>query len=63
VNVVKSGATRIAKNEQALIDAINLYYLYPETDQLNREKLMQLQVSKPLEGTSKRIVAALFEWT
>jgi hypothetical protein len=63
VNVAKSGATRIAKNEQALIDAINLYYLYPETDQLNREKLMELQVSKPLEGTSKRIAAALFKWT
>jgi hypothetical protein len=63
VHVEKSGGTRIVKNGQQLIDTINLYYLYPETDQLNRKKLMQLQVSKLLAGTSKRIVAALFKWT
>lgn len=62
-NVEKSGATKIAKNEQELIDAINLYYVNPEEDQLNRRKLIQLQVSKPLKNTSKRIVAALFKWT
>lgn len=63
VNLEKSGATRIAKNEQELIDVINLYYLSPETDQLNRKNLMKLQVGKPLEGTSRRIVDALLKWT
>jgi CDP-glycerol glycerophosphotransferase (TagB/SpsB family) len=62
VHVEKSGATRIVKNETELIAAIYRYYINPDVDQDNRKKLMQLQVSRPLAGTSKRIVDTLLRW-
>jgi hypothetical protein len=62
VHVEKSGATRIVKNETELIAAIYRYYINPDVDQDNRKKLMQLQVSRPLAGTSKRIVDTLLIW-
>lgn len=58
----KSGATRIVKNEQELLEAIHLYYFNPEVDWLKRKKLLELQVSRPVEGTSKRIVDILLKW-
>jgi len=61
-NIVKSKATKIVKNQQELINAINLYLnnsaLYSE----NRKELLQLQVSKPLENTGKRIAETLMKW-
>ncbi len=63
VNVVNSKATQIAKNESELVSAINLYLDNPEKDAQNRQELLQLQVSKPLAGTGKRIAQTLFEWS
>jgi hypothetical protein len=62
-NVVNSNATRIVEDKQALIDAINLYLEYPETDAENRKQLIQMQIGKPLEGTSKRIATILRKWS
>ena len=62
VNVVNSHATRIVKNEAELINSINDYLLNPDADRENRKQFNQLQVGKPLEGTSKRIAERLKTW-
>lgn len=62
VNVVNSQATKIVKNESELINAINNYLQNPAADAGNRKELLQLQVSKPLEGTGKRIAQTLLKW-
>ena len=62
-NVVNSNATKIVKNSQELLDAINLYLENPTLDSENRKQLLQMQVSKPLEGTGKRIAETLYKWT
>lgn len=62
-NVVNSKATRIVKNEQELIDGIKLYLEKPNTDSENRKELIQMQIGKPLEGTSQRIAATLKKWS
>jgi CDP-glycerol glycerophosphotransferase (TagB/SpsB family) len=63
VNVVTSNATKIVKNQEELIAAINLYLKEPNLDSQNREQLLQLQVSKPLVNTGKRIAESLVKWT
>lgn len=62
VNVVESGATRIVKNEAQLLNAINEYLAEPQKDAAQRAQLLQLQVSKPLQGTGKRIAQTLLAW-
>jgi hypothetical protein len=62
-NVVNSNATRIVKFKQELIDAINLYLEFPDTDLENRKQLIKMQIGKPLEGTSKRIATTLLKWS
>lgn len=62
-NVVNSNATRVVMNEQELIDAINIYIKHPDTDAANRKELIQLQIGKPLEGTSERIATTLKKWS
>lgn len=62
-NVVNSNATRIVKKEKELIETIILYLENPETDLENRKQLIQLQIGKPLEGTSKRIATILKKWS
>lgn len=57
--VVNSNATQIVKNENELIDAIVLYFEHPDKDEVNRKQLIQLQIGKPLQGISKRIVTTL----
>jgi len=61
--VVNSNATRIVKNEQELIEAINLYLVNPDVDLENRKQLVQMQIGKPLEETSKRIAEVLKSWS
>jgi hypothetical protein len=63
VNVVNSQSTKIVKNEQELIISINQYLANPTADAENRKQFNQLQVGKPLEGTSKRIAEKLKAWT
>lgn len=62
VNVVNSKATKIAKNQEELISAINLYLENSNLDSENRKQLLQLQVSKPLINTGKRIAETLLKW-
>lgn len=62
VNVVNSNATKIVKNKQELITAINAYLENSNLDLLNREQLLQLQISKPLPHTGKRIAEVLLKW-
>jgi hypothetical protein len=62
VNVVDSNATKIAKNQDELISAINLYLENSNLDSENRKQLLQLQVSKSLSGTGKRIAETLVKW-
>ena len=63
VNVVKSNATKIATNQEELIHAINLYLENQNLHSDNRKKLLQLQVSKPLYNTGKRIAETLLKWS
>lgn len=62
-NVVNSKATRIVKNKQELIDAIDVYLKDQGADAENRKQLIQMQIGKPLEGTSKRIAETLLKWS
>ncbi|MEC4004400.1 hypothetical protein OX283_007015 [Flavobacterium sp. SUN052] len=61
--VVKSGATKVVLNENELITAINSYLNDSNLDCTNRKQLLQLQVSKPLLGTGKRIAETLLKWS
>lgn len=63
INVVNSNATKIAKNKNELIFAINAYLSNPTLDTTNRKKLLELQVGKPLAGTGKRIAETLLRWS
>ena len=58
-----SKATRIVKNGQELIEAINLYLEKPDADAENRKQLIQTQIGKSLEGTSTRIATTLKKWS
>jgi hypothetical protein len=62
INVVKSEAATIAKNETDLIKAINRYLQNPNLQQAERTNLLKMQVSKPLKDTGKRIAETLFQW-
>lgn len=62
VNVVNSNATKIVKDQEALIEAVNLYLENPCLDSQNRRQLLQLQVSMPLPNTGKRIAETLLKW-
>lgn len=57
--VVESGAVKVTRNEEELLKAIIFYLNSPEKDSANRKKLLDLQIGKPLENTSKRIAHAL----
>lgn len=59
--VVESGAVAIAKNEIELIEVINTTLEQPNKKIKQQNELIQLQISKPLKGTSKRIVEVLLK--
>ena len=61
-NVVNSKATKVVKNEEELINAINNYLENPNLDSENRTQLWELQVSKPLINTGKRMAQTLLKW-
>jgi hypothetical protein len=63
VQVVDSEATYIAKNEKELLQAINQALAFPESKAIEQQKLLDLQIGAPLEGTSKRIAEVLAQWT
>jgi hypothetical protein len=62
VQVVASKSTKIVKEEEELLEALKLYLNNSSIDAQNRKKLVQLQVSKSLEQTGKRIVETLQQW-
>ncbi len=57
--VIESGAVTVAKNANELIDAINMDLKNPTHKLKQQRELVKLQIGKPLEGTSKRIVSVL----
>jgi len=60
--VIKSGAVRLAKSETELIEAINQSLEFPVSRLKCQTELLNLQISKPLKGTSKRIAQILYNW-
>jgi len=60
--VVNSGAVVVAKNEAELISAINIELKTPQIRANQRRELLKLEIGKPLQGTSKRIVEELKEF-
>ncbi|MCF6279727.1 MAG: hypothetical protein L3J14_05205 [Flavobacteriaceae bacterium] len=59
--VVESEAVVIAKTKEELIKAINNSLLNPDELRQQQEEILKLGISKPLEGTSERIVNTLLE--
>ena len=58
-NLIKSSAVAIAKNEEELISAINQCIQIPNYKLKQQKELLNLQIGKPLNGTSKRISETL----
>lgn len=61
--VVESGAVTIAKNERELITQINEALINPNERMSQRKAMIDLQISKDLLGTSKRIAETLRQWS
>lgn len=59
--VVESGAVIIAKSEKELITAINDSLMYPLKFEQQRKNILNLEITQPIEGTSKRIVETLLK--
>ena len=57
--VVDSRSVTVAKNEKELIDQINEALSNPKARTKERKAMIDLQVTVPLEGTSKRIATTL----
>ncbi|APG64696.1 hypothetical protein LPB136_04675 [Tenacibaculum todarodis] len=58
-HVINSKAITIAKNEEELHEQIKEALTQPNLRKAYRKNLIDLEIGKPLEGTSKRIVEAL----
>lgn len=57
--VVESGSVTIARKEAELIEQINQALSHPRERTVQRKAMIDLQISEPLKGTSKRIAAIL----
>jgi len=57
--VVDSQSVTIAQNEAELISQINQALDHPKERTIQRKAMIDLQISEPLEGTSKRIAETL----
>lgn len=60
--VVDSGAVTVAKNAVELINQINVALINPTERAIQRKKMINLQISKELSGTSRRITASILKW-
>ena len=58
--LVESNSTIIVKNETEFLEAINKLLSLQDNKKNEREKFLNLQISEPLKGTSKRIATTLF---
>jgi hypothetical protein len=61
--VVISGAVAIVKDENELINAINYSLENPQARLKEQKKLLNLQIGKPLKGTSSTMAKTLQKWT
>ena len=61
--VVESGAVAIVKNEEELLQEINFSLINPRARIIEQKKLLELQIGKPLKGTSQRIAKTLKEFS
>lgn len=59
--VVDSGSVSIVLNEKEMIIAINDLLSNPYREEEQRKNILKLEISRPLEGTSERIVKTLNE--
>ncbi len=57
--VLDSGAVIPATDKETLFNALDESLSYPEKRKNQRKELLDLEIGKPLEGTSKRIVNVL----
>ena len=60
--VVDSQSVTVAKNDIELIDQINKALDNPKERTTQRKAMIELQISEPLVGTSKRIAGTLFHF-
>lgn len=60
--LVESNASWIVKNEDEYLTSINKILLNIDDKKNEREQFNQLQIGKPLHGTSKRIAETLLKW-
>jgi hypothetical protein len=60
--VVDGQSVSIAKNEVELLNQINIALSNPQERSKKRKAMIDLQISKPLMGTSKRIAETLFNF-
>lgn len=59
--LVESNSTIIVKNETQFLEAINKLLSLQDNKKNEREKFLNLQISEPLKGTSKRIALTLMD--
>jgi hypothetical protein len=57
--VVELAAVQVARSERELVASINSYLANPNLDALGRERLIEMQVHRPLQGTSERVADTL----
>ncbi len=62
-HVVESKATAIVTDEIEFLNAINEALENPGIRKEQQHNLIQLEIGRPLEGTSKRIVDMLLKWS
>jgi hypothetical protein len=60
--VVDSKSVTIAKNKMELIDQINQALSHPKESTMQRKTMLDMQISEPLVGTSKRLAETLSHW-
>jgi len=61
--VVDSNATYITKNKEELLAAVHQALSAPNSKLVQQKELLATQIGAPLEGTSKRITAVLYQWS
>jgi hypothetical protein len=61
-NLVESNSTVIVKKENEFLEAINRILEKNDNKKKERESFLNLQIGKPIIGTSKRIAVILKQW-
>ncbi|MDO9594959.1 MAG: hypothetical protein Q7J19_08200 [Lutibacter sp.] len=62
IKLVESNSTDIVKNENEFLDAINRILEKGDNKKMERENFLDLEIGKPIKGTSKRIAETLKQW-